>query len=184
MSKILSDQSIIKGEGILRHEEGIDLMPANIELSGMEVSLVNAMSRETILRQYINSVKGQYTHILIDCQPSLGMLTINALAAAVELSYLTKDEQNNFLEAMEYAQATPSLSQAQRLKKFSQEGRCSFDVMCAILSEKKKDEQYKIVLKKEDIEGVFPSSFTPKQMQETVIRLLKHWKLNRDRNAR
>ena len=82
MSKILSDQSLIKGEGILHHEEGIDLMPADIELSGMEVSLVNAMSRETILRQYINSVKGQYTHILIDCQPSLGMLTINALAAA------------------------------------------------------------------------------------------------------
>ena len=82
MSKILSDQSLIKGEGILHHEEGIDLMPADIELSGMEVSLVNAMSRETILRQYINSVRGQYTHILIDCQPSLGMLTINALAAA------------------------------------------------------------------------------------------------------
>ena len=82
MSKILSDQSFIKGEGILHHEEGIDLMPADIELSGMEVSLVNAMSRETILRQYINSVRGQYTHILIDCQPSLGMLTINALAAA------------------------------------------------------------------------------------------------------
>ena len=82
MSKILSDQSLIKGEGILHHEEGIDLMPANIELSGMEVSLVNAMSRETILRQYINSVRGQYTHILIDCQPSLGMLTINTLAAA------------------------------------------------------------------------------------------------------
>ena len=107
-----------------------------------------------------------------------------AFNPAVELSYLTKDEQNNFLEAMEYAQATPSLSQAQRLKKFSQEGRCSFDVMCAILSEKKKDEQYKIVLRKEDIEGVFPSSFTPQQMQETVIRLLKHWKLNRDRDAR
>ena len=107
-----------------------------------------------------------------------------AFNPAVELSYLTKDEQNNFLEAMEYAQATPSLSQAQRLKKFSQEGRCSFDVMCAILSEKKKDEQYKIVLRKEDIEGLFPSSFTPQQMQETVIRLLKHWKLNRDRDAR
>ena len=107
-----------------------------------------------------------------------------AFNPAVELSYLTKDEQNNFLEAMEYAQATPSLSQAQRLKKFSQEGRCSFDVMCAILSEKKKDEQYKLVFKKEEIEPYFPSTFTPQQMQETVIRLLKHWKLNRDRNAR
>ena len=125
-----------------------------------------------------------------------------AFNPAVELSYLTKDEQTNFLEAMEYAQATPSLSQAQRLKKFSQEGRCSFDVMCAILSEKKKDEQYKLVFKKEEIEHYFPSTlyklvfkkeeiepyfpstFTPQQMQETVIRLLKHWKLNRDRDAR
>lgn len=107
-----------------------------------------------------------------------------AFNPAVELSYLAKDEQTNFLEAMEYAQATPSLSQAQRLKKFSQEGRCSFDVMCAILSEKKKDEQYKLVFKKEEIEPYFPSTFTPQQMQETVIRLLKHWKLNRDRDAR
>ena len=62
--------------------EGVDLMPADIQLSGMEVSLVNAMSRETILRQYLATVKGQYSHILIDCQPSLGMLTVNALAAA------------------------------------------------------------------------------------------------------
>ena len=57
-------------------------MPADIQLSGMEVSLVNAMSRETILRQYLDTLKGQYSHILIDCQPSLGMLTVNALAAA------------------------------------------------------------------------------------------------------
>ena len=73
---------ITPGEGILHHAEGIDLMPSNIELSGMEVSLVNAMSRETILRQYLDTVRRQYTHILIDCQPSLGMLTVNALAAA------------------------------------------------------------------------------------------------------
>jgi len=82
MGKVLTDQPIAPGEGILHHAEGIDLMPSNIELSGMEVSLVNAMSRETILRQYLDTVKRQYTHILIDCQPSLGMLTINALAAA------------------------------------------------------------------------------------------------------
>ena len=81
MGKVLNDQPITPGEGILRHPEGIDLMPSNIELSGMEVSLVNAMSRETILRQYLDTVKRQYTHILIDCQPSLGMLTVNALAA-------------------------------------------------------------------------------------------------------
>ena len=82
MGKILTDQPIAPGEGILHHAEGVDLMPADIQLSGMEVSLVNAMSRETILRQYLDTVRNQYTHILIDCQPSLGMLTINAMAAA------------------------------------------------------------------------------------------------------
>ena len=82
MGKVLTDTPIQPGEGILHHAEGVDLMPADIQLSGMEVSLVNAMSRETILRQYLDTVKRDYTHILIDCQPSLGMLTVNALAAA------------------------------------------------------------------------------------------------------
>ena len=82
MGKILMDQPIRPGEGILNHAEGVDLLPADIQLSGMEVSLVNAMSRETVLRQYLDTLKGQYSHILIDCQPSLGMLTVNALAAA------------------------------------------------------------------------------------------------------
>ena len=82
MGKVLTDQPIAPGEGILHHPEGFDLMPSNIQLSGMEVSLVNAMSRETILRQYLETVRKQYTHILLDCQPSLGMLTVNALAAA------------------------------------------------------------------------------------------------------
>lgn len=82
MGKVLTDTPIPPGEGILHHAEGVDLMPANIELSGMEVSLVNAMSRETILRQYLDTVKHQYSHIIVDCQPSLGMLTVNALAAA------------------------------------------------------------------------------------------------------
>ncbi len=82
MGRILMDEPIRLGEGILYHTEGVDLMPANIELSGMEISLVNAMIRETVLRKYLDTVKGQYSHILIDCQTSLGMLTVNALAAA------------------------------------------------------------------------------------------------------
>jgi chromosome partitioning protein len=82
MEKVMGEIPISPQEGILHHAEGVDLMPANIELSGMEVSLVNAMSRETILRQYIEGVKQNYDCILIDCMPSLGMLTINALAAA------------------------------------------------------------------------------------------------------
>ncbi len=66
----------------LRHEEGVDLMPGNIELSGVEVSLVNVMSRETVLRSYMEEQRSRYDYILIDCMPSLGMLTINAVAAA------------------------------------------------------------------------------------------------------
>ena len=82
MKKIVSDQPIESGEGILHHPEGVDLVPANIELAGMEVSLVNVMSRESVLKQYLDSVKREYDFILLDCMPSLGMLTINALAAA------------------------------------------------------------------------------------------------------
>lgn len=82
LGKIINDEEIQPGEGILHHEEGIDLMPANIELSGLEVSLVNVMSRELIMRQYIETVKDQYDWILIDCMPSLGMITINDFACA------------------------------------------------------------------------------------------------------
>ena len=82
MAKVMTEQPIEPGEGILHHPEGIDLMPSNIELSGLEVSLVNAMSRETILRQYLDTVKQNYDFILLDFMPSLGMLTVNALAAA------------------------------------------------------------------------------------------------------
>ena len=78
----LMENPITPDEGILHHPEGVDLVPSNIELSGMEVALVNAMSRETILRQYLDTVKQNYDYILLDCMPSLGMLTVNALAAA------------------------------------------------------------------------------------------------------
>lgn len=82
IGKLIQDKPIAHDEGILHHDEGVDLLPANIELSGTEFSLVNTMSRESMLRVYINEVKGEYDYILIDCMPSLGMLTINALAAA------------------------------------------------------------------------------------------------------
>ena len=82
MKKILQDEPFVYKEGILHHEEGVDIIPTNIELSGMEISLVNAMSREQTLKLYLSDLKKDYDYILIDCMPSLGMLTINALAAA------------------------------------------------------------------------------------------------------
>lgn len=94
MEKLINDEEPEPGEGIIHHEEGVDFIPANIELAGLETSLVNVMSREMVLRQYICGIKKQYDYILIDCMPSLGMITINALVAAdrvlipVEAAYL------------------------------------------------------------------------------------------------
>lgn len=82
LANIINDEEMDTDYGILKHEEGIDLMPGNIELSGLEVSLVNVMSREVVLRSYVDMVKDGYDYILIDCMPSLGMITINAFACA------------------------------------------------------------------------------------------------------
>lgn len=82
MEKTVSDKLIAIGEGILHHKEGIDLIPSNLELSAMEMRLVNAMSREHVLDNYLKEVKNNYDYVLIDCMPSLGMVTINALVAA------------------------------------------------------------------------------------------------------
>ena len=82
MGKVINEEPLQPKEGILHHAEGVDLLPANIELSGMEVTLVNTMMREKVLKQYLAGVKKEYDYVLIDCMPSLGMLTINALAAA------------------------------------------------------------------------------------------------------
>ena len=82
MQKAMHDQPVQPGEGVLHHAEGVDLIPANIELAGMEVALVNSMNREKMLKQVLDSAKREYDYILLDCTPSLGMLTVNALAAA------------------------------------------------------------------------------------------------------
>ena len=82
MQSIIDDKSFDASGGILHHGEGIDLLPSNIELSGFEVRLINAMSRERVLKTYVNEVRKNYDYVLIDCMPSLGMITINALAAA------------------------------------------------------------------------------------------------------
>ena len=95
MERIIRDEPILPCEGVLRHPEGVDLMPGNITLSGLEASLVNVMSRETVLKQYLDTLKDRYDYILLDGSPSLGMLTINMLAAAdsvlvpVQVQYLS-----------------------------------------------------------------------------------------------
>ena len=105
-----------------------------------------------------------------------------AFNPAVEISYLKPEEQQDFLEAMDYAQSTPSLSQAQRLKKFSQEGKCSLDAMCAIMSEEKKGELDRVTIKHDVLRKYFPKSYTPKQMEDTIIKLLEQWQRKREKS--
>ena len=105
-----------------------------------------------------------------------------AFNPAVELSYLKPEEQKDFLEAMDYAQTTPSLSQAQRLKKFSQEGKCSLDAMCAIMSEEKKGELDRVTIKNDVLRKYFPKSYTPKQVKKKIIQLLEQWQKKREKS--
>ena len=107
MAKAMNDQPIQPGEGILHHAEGVDLIPANIELAGLEVSLVNCMNREKMLKQVLEGAKHEYDFILLDCTPSLGMLTVNALAAAdttlipVQAQYLSAKGLEQLLQTVQ-----------------------------------------------------------------------------------
>ena len=304
MAKAMNDQCIPLGEGILYHVEGVDLIPANIELAGLEVALVNSMSREKMLKQVLDSARREYDYILLDCTPSLGMLTvvapilwlavrtmcefiiiscgdtaINALAAAdttlipvqaqylnlqresilpserafaykmkldamkrtsgrpskenasqigtqkrsdqimaeelgesrnqiqrfirltnlipelldlvdekkisfnpaVELSYLDEAQQRDFLQAMDETQNVPSLSQAQRMKKLAQEGKLTYEAAFAIMGEAKKDELDKVVIKNDTLKKYFPRSYTPRQMEDVIIKLLEQWQRRQPR---
>ena len=101
---------------------------------------------------------------------------------AVELSYLAREEQQDFLSAMDYAQTTPSLSQAQRIKKLAQEGECTLDAMCDIMNEIKKEEQDKVTFKTDALRKYFPKSYTSKQMEDKIIQLLEQWQKRREKS--
>ena len=101
---------------------------------------------------------------------------------AVELSYLAREEQQDFLSAMDYAQTTPSLSQAQRIKKLAQEGECTLDAMCDIMNEIKKKEQGKVTFKTDALRKYFPKSYTSKQMEDKIIQLLEQWQKRREKS--
>ncbi len=123
---------------------------------------------------------------LNELQPELQQMVDDgtlSLTPAVELSYLTHDEQTQFLEAMDYSQNTPSLSQAQRLKKLSRDGKCTQEAMRSIMSEEKKSEIDHLTLKGDVLRKYFPKSFTPMQMQETILKLLDAWQKKRMRQS-
>ena len=120
------------------------------------------------------------TELLPEVQKKVDSKEI-AFSPAVELSYLTRDEQKQFLDAMDYSQNTPSLSQAQRLKKLSREGKCTQEAMRSIMSEEKKEEQERITLSSDTLRKYFPRSYTPLQMQQTIIKLLEQWQKKQQR---
>lgn len=120
------------------------------------------------------------TELLPEIQEKVDTKEI-AFSPAVELSYLKPHEQQQFLDAMDYAQATPSLSQAQRLKKLSKEGKCTQDAMFTIMSEEKKEDLDRITLKSDVLRKYFPRNYTPRQMEETILKLLDAWQKKRQR---
>lgn len=144
------------------------------KLSVEKVAEEAGTSRDQV-RRYI-----RLTELLPEVQEKVESKEI-AFSPAVELSYLTHDEQRQFLDAMDYSQNTPSLSQAQRLKKLSREGKCTQEAIFAIMSEDKKDDLTRITLDNDVLRKYFPRNYTPLQMQQTIIKLLEQWQKKRQR---
>ncbi len=146
------------------------------KLTAAEKVAMDAGDSQTQVKRYI-----RLTNLIPELMDMVDEKKI-AFNPAVELSYLKPEEQRNFLEAMDYAQAAPSLSQAQRMKKKSQEDGCSLDDMCGIMDEVKKDDMGQIAFKTSDLQKFFPKSYTPKQMSDTILRLLEQWQRRRQRD--
>lgn len=185
---IIMVDSNIQRENILPSErafayklklEAIKHQGARTDLTSGQVGQKLKLSIERIADQAGESYKQIQRYIrLTELIPELLDLVDNkkiAFNPAVELSFLEPDEQKQLLEVMEIEQNSPSLSQAQRLKKFSQEGKLSFDVMSAIMSEEKRADLDKVTLTGERLKKYFPRCYTPQQMEETIIKLLEGW---------
>ena len=168
----------LKLEAIKRQGARTDLTSDQLgqKLNARDVVAKKAGSSAVQVQRYI-----RLTHLI---PKILSMVDEKKIAfnPAVELSYLKKEEQTDLLEAMDMEQATPSLSQAQRLKKFSNEGKLTLEVMSAIMSEEKKGDLDKVTLTGDKIKKYFPKSYTPKQMEETIMKLLEGWHKKRTRD--
>lgn len=161
----------LKLDAIKRQGERSDLTSRQLgeKLWSVEELAKNAPDSQRQIHRYIR---------LTELIPEILDMVDNKVIAfnpTVELSYLKPEEQTNLLEAMDMEQATPSLSQAQRLKKFSAEGKCTLEAICAIMSEEKKGELDKVTLTGDKLRKFFPKSYTPQKMEETILKLLETW---------
>lgn len=197
MQNVIDDKPVDVQKGILHHGEGVDLLPSNIELSGFEVRLINAMSRESVLKTCVNEVKKNYDYVLIDCievgesreqirryirlaelvPEILQMVDERQIAfrPAVEISYLTEEQQYSLLEAMEYCDATPSLAQAIKMKKFHQDGKLNTEVIQSIMQEEKPNQKEKPVFRDERITKLIPKNVPRGQESDFVVKALEHY---------
>lgn len=147
------------------------------KLWSVEQVASDAGESKTQIQRYI-----RLTHLIPELLELVDQKKIS-FNPAVELSYLTEPEQRDFLEAMQDTQNAPSLSQAQRIKKLSQENQCSYEAIFDIMGEEKKAEMDRVTLKNEVLRKYFPRSYTPKQMEDTILRLLEQWQKKRQRRA-
>ena len=167
----------MKLDAIKHQGERTDLTSTQVaqKLSVEKVGEDAGVSKDTI-RRYIRLT--ELIPELLDMVDT-GQIKFNP---AVELSYLASEEQRDFLSAMDYAQAAPSLSQAQRIKKLAQEGECTLDAMCEIMNEIKKGELDRVTFKTDSLRKYFPKSYTNKQMEDKIIQLLEQWQKKREKS--
>lgn len=167
----------MKLDAIKHQGERTDLTSTQVaqKLSVEKVGEDAGVSKDTI-RRYIRLT--ELIPELLDMVDT-GQIKFNP---AVEISYLASEEQKDFLSAMDYAQAAPSLSQAQRIKKLAQEGECTLDAMCEIMNEIKKGELDRVTFKTDSLRKYFPKSYTNKQMEDKIIQLLEQWQKKREKS--
>ena len=188
----LQRETILPSERAFAYKMKLDAMKhqgvrADLTCSQLGNKLSGKKSSE-IMAEEMNTSKNQiFRYIrLTELIPELLEMVDNGqikFNPAVELSYLAREEQQDFISAMEYAQTAPSLSQAQRIKRLAQEGECTLDAMCDIMNEIKKDELDKVTFRADTLKKYFPRSYTNRQMEEKIIQLLEQWVKKRERNA-
>ena len=184
----LQRESLLPSERAFAYKMKLDAMKHQGERADLTCAQVGHKSdgkkSRDILAEQVGQSRNQIQRFIRLTElipPLLDMVDEKKIAfnPAYELSFLTKEEQETLVETMDYEQATPSLSQAQRMKKFSQEGKLSKDVMLAIMSEEKKSDLDKVTFTSDTLRKYFPKSYTPKKMDETIIKLLEQWQRKR-----
>jgi len=182
----LQRESLLPSERAFAYKMKLEAMKhqgARLDLTSRQVGEKSQTSIQAVAEQAGESQRQVQRFIRLTelIPPLLDMVDEKeiALSPAYELSFLKPEEQAQLVETMDYEQATPSLSQAQRMKKFSQEGRLTEDVMLAIMSEEKKSELDRVTLTSDTLRKYFPKSYTPKKMEETIIKLLEAWQRKR-----